>query len=158
RAPRGARAVVRILRLDLKAFGSFTDTSLELAAGAPGGLHVIYGPNEAGKSTALRAVRDLLFGFEHRTPDAHRHRREDLRIGECAEGQGGVVYVQRLKRRKDSLVDEAGMPFDEARLRRLLGGVDRETFTRSFGLDHGELELYGERLLKGEASVGETLF
>jgi uncharacterized protein YhaN len=149
---------VRILRLDLKAFGPFTGTSLELSAGAPGGLHVIYGPNEAGKSTALRAVRDLLFGFEHRTPDAHRHRSEDLRIGGLLEGPDGVVYVQRLKRRKDSLVDEAGAPFDEARLRRLLGGVERETFTRSFGLDHSELELYGERMLKGEASVGETLF
>jgi uncharacterized protein YhaN len=149
---------VRILRLDLKAFGSFTDVSLELSAGAPGGLHVIYGPNEAGKSTALRAVRDLLFGFEHRTPDAHLHRSEDLRVGGLLAGPDGTIYVQRLKRRKDSLVDAAGAPFDEARLRRLLGGVDRDTFTRSFGLDHGELELYGERLLKGEASVGETLF
>jgi uncharacterized protein YhaN len=149
---------VRLLRLDLKAFGPFTGTSLDLGAGAPGGLHVIYGPNEAGKSTALRAVRDLLFGFEHRTPDAHLHRNEDLRIGGLLEGPEGVIYVQRLKRRKDSLVDEAGAPFDEARLRRLLGGVDRDTFARSFGLDHAELELHGERMLKGEASVGETLF
>jgi uncharacterized protein YhaN len=149
---------VRIRRLDLKAFGSFTGASLDFSAGAPGGLHVVYGPNEAGKSTALRAVRDLLFGFEHRTPDAHRHRSEDLRIGGLLEGPDGVVYVERLKRRKDSLLDEAGAPFDEARLRKILGGVDRETFTRSFGLDHGELELYGERLLKGDASVGETLF
>jgi uncharacterized protein YhaN len=149
---------VRILRLDLKAFGPFTGASLDLSAGAPGGLHVIYGPNEAGKSTALRAVRDLLYGFEHRTPDAHRHRSEDLRIGGLLSGPDGPVYVQRLKRRKDSLIDATGEPMDEARLRKLLGGVDRETFTRSFGLDHAELELHGERMLKGEASVGETLF
>ncbi|HTQ03318.1 MAG TPA: AAA family ATPase [Polyangiaceae bacterium] len=149
---------MRILRLDLKAFGPFSGTSLDLSGGAPGGLHLVYGPNEAGKSSALRAVRDLLYGFEHRTPDAHRHRNEDLRIGGLLEGPDGTIYVQRLKRRKDSLVDEAGAPFDEARLRKLLGGVDRETFTRSFGLDHAELELHGERMLKGEASVGETLF
>lgn len=149
---------MRILRLDLKAFGPFSGTSLDLSAGGPGGFHLVYGPNEAGKSTALRAVRDLLYGFEHRTPDAHRHRSEDLRIGGLLEGPEGTIYVQRLKRRKDSLVDEAGAPFDEVELRKLLGGIDRETFTRSFGLDHAELELHGERMLKGEASVGETLF
>jgi len=149
---------MRLARLDLRAFGPFTGVSLDFSAGAPGGLHVIYGPNEAGKSSALRAVRDLLYGFEHKTPDAHRHRSEDLRIGGLLEGPDGTLYVQRLKRRKDSLVDAEGEPLDEARLARLLGGVDRETFTRSFGLDHAELELQGERMLRGEASVGETLF
>jgi uncharacterized protein YhaN len=149
---------VRIVRLDLKAFGSFTGASLDFSGGAPGGLHVVYGPNEAGKSTALRAVRDLLYGFEHRTPDAHLHRSEDLRIGGLLEGAGRTLYVQRIKRRKDSLLDEQGSPLDDALLRKLLSGVDRETFTRSFGLDHQELEEHGERLLRGESSVGETLF
>jgi len=149
---------VRIARLDLKAFGSFANVSLDFSGGAPGGLHVIYGPNEAGKSTALRAVRDLLYGFEHRTRDGHRHANEDLCVGGLLEGPDGNVYVQRVKRRKDSLLDADGAPFDEARLRRLLGGVDRETFTQSFGLGHAELEAQGERLLRGESSIGETLF
>jgi uncharacterized protein YhaN len=149
---------VRLVRLELKAFGPFTGASLDFSAGAPGGLHVVFGPNEAGKSTALRAVRDLLYGFEHRTPDAHLHRSEDLRIGGLLEGASGTLYVQRVKRRKDSLLDEHGAPLDDALLRKLLSGVDRETFTRSFGLDHQELEAHGERLLRGESSVGETLF
>jgi len=149
---------MRLARLDLKAFGAFTDVSLDFSGGAPGGLHVIYGANEAGKSTALRAVRDLLYGFEHRTRDGYLHATEDLCIGGLLEGAEGELYIQRVKRRKDSLLDADGAPLDEARLKRLLGGIDRETFTQSFGLGHAELEAQGERLLRGESSIGETLF
>jgi uncharacterized protein YhaN len=149
---------MRLARLDLKAFGSFTDVSLDFSSGAPGGLHVVYGANEAGKSTALRAVRDLLYGFEHRTRDGYLHSSEELRIGGLLEGAEGELYVQRVKRRKDSLLDAEGAPLDEARLKRLLGGIDRDTFTQSFGLGHAELEAQGERLLRGESSIGETLF
>ncbi len=127
---------MRLARLDLRAFGPFTGVSLDLSAGAPGGLHVVFGLNEAGKSSALRAVRDLLYGFEHRTGDAHLHRSEDLRLGGLLEGPEGLMYIQRVKRRKDSLLDEHDAPLDEARLRKFLGGVDRDTFTRSFGLGH----------------------
>src|SRR6478736_2052273 len=144
---------MRIVRLDLKAFGPFTDLSLDFSGGAPGGLHVVYGPNEAGKSSALRAVRDLLYGFEHRTRDAHLHPTEELCIGGLLEGPEGSLYVQRVKRRKASLLDADGKPIDEAHLRKILGGVDRATFERSFGLGHAELEAQGERLLRGEASV-----
>ena len=50
---------MKILSLDLLAWGPFTDRSLRFTAGSEG-LHVIYGPNEAGKSSALRALRALL--------------------------------------------------------------------------------------------------
>jgi uncharacterized protein YhaN len=149
---------MRLARLDLRAFGPFTNVSLDFSGGAPGGLHVIYGPNEAGKSSALRAVRDLLYGFEHRTPDAHLHATDELCVGGMLEGTEGALYVQRVKRRKDSLFDASGAPLDEALVKRLLGGIDRDTFARSFGLGHAELEAQGERMLRGEASVGETLF
>jgi len=46
---------MRFLDLDLVAYGPFTDVSLDLSAGSQG-LHIVYGPNEAGKSAALRAV------------------------------------------------------------------------------------------------------
>ena len=45
---------MKILELALHAFGPFTDVVLDLSAGQEG-LHLIYGPNEAGKSSALRA-------------------------------------------------------------------------------------------------------
>jgi len=149
---------VRILRLDLKAFGPFTDLTLDLSSGAPGGLHVIYGANEAGKSSARRALGDLFYGFEQRTSDAYLHPYDALRIGALIESQAGVRYVERRKARKGSLRDERGEVLDDAVLERLLGGVDRATFTRTFGLGHEELRAGGEEMLRGEASIGETLF
>ena len=51
---------MRFLDLYLLAFGPFFGTRLDL--GRPGVLHLIFGPNEAGKSTALRAISDLRSG------------------------------------------------------------------------------------------------
>ena len=45
---------MRIRKLGLRRYGKFTDAVIdfgERSAGAPD-LHIVYGPNEAGKSTA----------------------------------------------------------------------------------------------------------
>ncbi|MGY4501164.1 uncharacterized protein YhaN [Bradyrhizobium sp. GM24.11] len=55
---------MRIRRLGLLRYGHFTDTDFQLPA-AQRDFHVVYGPNEAGKSTALSAIEDLLFGIPH---------------------------------------------------------------------------------------------
>jgi uncharacterized protein YhaN len=67
---------MRLLRLDLKAVGPFTNAMLDLSEGQHG-LHLIYGPNEAGKTSALRALSHLLFGFPLRTPDDCAPRRQE---------------------------------------------------------------------------------
>lgn len=149
---------MRIRRLELRAFGPFTGTVLDFSSGSAGGLFVVFGPNEAGKSSALRAVQNLFFGFEERTPDAHLHRYDALRVAAELETDEGSLFVQRVKRRKDSLRDEHDQPIDEMRLARHLKGLDRVTFGRSFGLGHADLEAAGEAMLRGEGSVGETLF
>ena len=53
---------MRFRRLDLLAFGPFTDRTIDLAQGPPG-LQLIYGLNEAGKSSLLRAIHGALFGI-----------------------------------------------------------------------------------------------
>ena len=58
---------MRFRRLSLDAYGPFTGTTLDLSGATGNGLHLIYGPNEAGKSSALRAIRDLLFGMPAQT-------------------------------------------------------------------------------------------
>jgi uncharacterized protein YhaN len=149
---------MRIRRLDLLAFGPFTDVSLDFSGGAPGGLHIVYGSNEAGKSSARRALRDLLFGFEARTPDNHLHAYDALRIGAELEFGDGHLYVERRKARKGSLRDARGEILDDGVLERVLRGLDRGGYTRTFGLGHEELAAGGEEMLRGEASIGETLF
>jgi len=150
---------VRFQRLSFSAFGPFTGLDLDLSGGAPGGFHLIFGPNEAGKSSALRGVHDLLFGFPERTPDAHVHPNAELRVqAALASETGQVVEVQRLKRRKDALRDAADAPIDEQVLSSLLAGVDAPLFERLFGLDHERLQRAGEALLKDQGDVGESLF
>ena len=56
------------------------------------------GPNEAGKSTALRALRNLLFGIPAQTPDSFRHGHPNLRIG-AAIVSGSGAAMEFIRRR-----------------------------------------------------------
>ena len=147
---------MRITRLVLGRYGHLSD--VELTFPAERGLHVVLGPNEAGKSTALAAIGDCLFGFPHRTPYAFLHATRDLRIGiglRAADGREALFF--RRKGRKDDLCDAEDRPLPESDLARFLGGVRRERFARAFGLDAAELRRGGAAILKGEGEVGESI-
>jgi uncharacterized protein YhaN len=60
---------MNILQLELLAFGAFTNKILYFSAKQPG-FHLIFGPNEAGKSTLRRAFINLFFCIPERTYDA----------------------------------------------------------------------------------------
>lgn len=140
---------MRFERLHLRAFGPFTDEVLDLSGGAPGGLHIVYGPNEAGKSTSLRAVTGFLFGIPHRTGDAHLHPLSKLSVSAILSSGGAIIELTRLKRRKDDLVSASGELLDANPLPGLLGNLDEKSFTSRFGLDQVELERGAEALLGG---------
>jgi len=104
---------MRINRLDLLAFGPFTDRILEFNSDVPG-LHVIFGPNEAGKSSSLRALKALLYGFSERTSDNFRHANNQLLVGGCIQGKDGrELTFQRRKKRKADLLNPDGSPMDD---------------------------------------------
>ena len=63
---------MRIARFDLAAFGHFTNTTLTFPTGAPD-IHVVHGPNEAGKSTLRAALLDWFYGIHGRTPYGFKH-------------------------------------------------------------------------------------
>lgn len=140
---------MRFESLELTAFGPFSGEKLNLSGGAPGGLHVVFGPNEAGKSTSLRAVRGLLYGIDLRSRDAHLHPLPKLEVGAEISHDGVHYSLRRLKRRKDTLVDREGNPVSEALLQQLLGYIDERTFASRLGLDQVELEKGAEALLGG---------
>jgi uncharacterized protein YhaN len=71
---------MKLLSLNLRAVGPFTGVVLDLSAGEQG-LHLIYGPNEAGKTSALRALSHLLFTFPHLSADNFLHPNDQLRVG-----------------------------------------------------------------------------
>jgi uncharacterized protein YhaN len=152
---------VRIRALRLVAFGSFSGREIVFERqGAPSdALQIVYGTNEAGKSTVLRAVGGLLFGIPVQTQDAHVHRMADLRVGGVLEAADGTrLEVVRRKGKKNTLLDVAGNALDETPLRRLCGLATETTFRALFGLDHVSLREGAEALLAGRGDVGESLF
>lgn len=150
---------MRLLRLDLLAFGPFTGRSLPLDEGTCG-LHVIFGPNEAGKSSALRALRCLLYGIPTQCSDAFVHPYPQLRIGAVVQDERGQpLHLIRRKAAKDTLRGEDDTAVVEpASLARLLGGIDETQFRLRFGIDHHELVRGGEALVHGGGELGGALF
>lgn len=147
---------MRIAKLDLLAYGVFRGLELDLSAP---GVHVVFGRNEAGKSTTLRAITGLLFGIDVRTKDAHVHKPSELRIGgTLLTSDGTRVRVVRRKGASNTLLDDAGKALDDAVLLRVLHGVSRETFENAFGLDLFSLQRGGKALLDGKGDIGGSLF
>ena len=96
---------MKILELELLAYGPFTDTSLDLSGGDCG-LHIVYGPNEAGKSSTLRAIHGLLYGIQTKTTDNFLHDNKKLRIGgRLSNAAGDELHFHRRKGNKDTLLN-----------------------------------------------------
>lgn len=156
---------MKIERLYLKAYGVFSDQRLDFAGGPD--FHVIYGPNEAGKSTTLRALIGLLFGIEERTADNFIHPHPQLRVGAVlATAAGDRLALMRRKARKQTLfaLDEASgaeqtdQPLAEDTLARVLGGLDEGLYRALFGLDANGLTHGSAALLEGKGEIGQSLF
>ncbi len=149
---------MRLERLDIPAFGPFTDLELPFPA-HDCDLHVIFGENEAGKSSLLRAIRDLLFGIHGQSADNFRHDYKNLRIrGEVSNRAGGRLVFQRRKGNKNTLLDVAGKELPDTALAPFLGSVDKNYFSTMFGLGGAELREGARQLLKAEGEVGNALF
>jgi len=71
---------MRFEKLYFKAFGLFTDFTMDLSEKTKG-FQLIYGLNEAGKSSLLRGISAILFGIPDRTTDNFLHENSKLRVG-----------------------------------------------------------------------------
>ena len=153
---------MRLIRLDLIAFGPFTGRSLDFStSGGSSGLHVIYGPNEAGKTTARKALRVALFGFRHLVEFDFLHDKAALRIGMTIEdGQGRRLSFIRRRGNKRTLLGADGLTElpDEALAPFLLGAGSADDFERSFAIGETELRSGGEAVLRGEGDLSTLLF
>lgn len=149
---------MRFQRLHIPAFGPFTNLELSFPS-AEHDLHVFYGENEAGKSSLLRAIRDLLFGIHGQSSDNFLHEYKQLRLqGEIENRAGERLVFQRRKGNKNTLLDHDGAPLLDSALRPFLGGVDLAYFSTMFGLGGSELREGAVQLLKGEGEIGNALF
>jgi uncharacterized protein YhaN len=150
---------MKLLRLNLRAVGPFSSAVLDLSAGQHG-LHLIYGPNEAGKTSALRAISHLLFGFPHLSADNFVHPNEQLRVGATLRhSDGGELEMLRRRGRGNTLRagDDCTVIPEEWR-RRFLGDLNQAAFESLFGIDHERLSQAGEEIRTGKGILGELLF
>jgi len=149
---------MRIDRLDLVAFGPFTDVGLDFSAGAPGGLHVVLGANEAGKSSALRGLIGFLYGIPERSADNFLGHKE-LRVAALLRtAAGATLAATRRKGRKNTLLGPDNQPLDEALLAAELAGLPQQVFESLFGLDHARLRAGGDALTRSDNDLGLSLF
>jgi len=151
---------MRVRRLDLTRYGKFTEYSIDFGehvAGTPD-LHIVYGLNEAGKSTSLSAYLDLLFGIEERTKYSFLHQGKAMEIGACLEFDGQSHEFKRVKQRSNSLLDAHGQPVNEAILSVPLAGLTRDAYRMMFSLDDQTLEDGGNAILESKGDLGELLF
>ena len=148
---------MRLVSLDLERYGPFTGRRIDFRPDAR--LHVVLGPNEAGKSTALAAVTDLLFGIETRTRYAFLHEMPQMRIGAgIRAADGRTLAFRRRKGNRNTLVDDTDAALPETALGPFLGGLTRLVFCRAFGLDAKALRAGAEEMLDAEGELGASLF
>ena len=149
---------MRLATLDLLAFGHFMNKTL-VFADKFGAIDVVYGNNEAGKSTSRRGVSGFFFGIPVRTTDDFVHQKPTLRIGaNVITSTGERLRLIRRKGSKETLRDGGDNVVDEEILARALSGLDRDLFEQMFSLSRHELVNGGNDLLAGKGSLGEALF
>ena len=140
---------MKLVQLNMRAYGPFTSKVVDFSgpadetSGNPG-LHILLGANEAGKSTALRALRAVLFGMSDMR-DAHLHPKDMLRVGlKVKTASGEVLNVERRKGKgAKSLLfvdSEKAVPVEE--WARVLPVDSVDLFEQMFALNY-------ERLLEG---------
>jgi len=150
---------MRIEQLSLDFFGHFTGKVIEFGkAGQASDFHVIYGPNEAGKTTIMEAYLRLLYGFPHREPYDFKHQRQNLRISGLLDIGGETRLFTRLPSRKGNLRGEADAALPETAIASHLGGLSLEDYRNLLCLDDDTIEKGGEDIANARGDIGRLLF
>ncbi|WP_417255958.1 AAA family ATPase [Celeribacter halophilus] len=154
---------MRLQRLDLDRFGHFTDRSFDFGTGfGTGGdrpdFHIIYGPNEAGKTTTMEAALRLFYGFPMRESYAFKHPRNNLQVSATLEIDGTARRFTRLPKRSGALVDETGTVLPETALSAHLVGLSEEDYRQLLCLDDETIERGGEEIANAQGDIGRLLF
>ena len=112
----------------MESFGAFSGKAV-----GPFGPHlnVVFGPNEAGKTTTASFVRGVLFGWEEARGVRNTYKPQAAdRAGSLFfdDGEGGEIELSR-SRNAEGLKGDASLVHD----------IDRETFSTMFSLTSDEL-------------------
>ena len=134
---------MRIDRFHIDGFGDFGNLALP-AFDQP--VTILYGPNEAGKSTLLAFIRMILFGFpmrgaaEHFPPRAGGNHGGRIEIVTDADERFTVERHRGSKGGPVAITAADGSSVHDAALSSLLGNASRSTFTSVFAFDLDDLQ------------------
>lgn len=125
----------------IRSFGAFSDRTIGPLAP---NLNVVFGRNEAGKTTVSAFVKGVLFGWEEARGTRNTYRPINAeRSGSLlfSDGHGGEWELSRA-RNADGLQGDASLVAD----------IDKETYTTMFSLSSDEL-----RTLRGTSTLTAKL-
>ena len=151
---------MRLNCLRLKRYGLFTDHDLDFGACETGqpDFHIVYGDNEAGKSTAQAAWLDFLFGISVRKhPYSYLHG-PSMEVGARLLHNNGEIEYLRVKSIRNSLKLPDNTDVNEAKMAELLGGLDRMQYELIYSVNDETLEKGGEEIVKSRGDLGRLLF
>ncbi len=145
---------MHIHRLRLHAYGHFEDKLLSFAE--PGKLSLVYGPNEAGKSTALYALEAFLFGLMDRRVAVSYEQawtKSKLKVTGWLSANADPQTLVELQRSNAGVQDRLKTGAQDW----LPVKGQRGLFKDLFALDGERLRAEASRVLAAGGSAGEAL-
>ena len=153
--------MIRLEQLDLVFFGHFTNKQFDFGkrTAATPDFHIVYGANEAGKTTFMESYLRLLYGFEPRNePYAFRHGRANLHVSGILQLDDEVREFHRKSTSRNTLVDALGNVLPEASLQAHLGGLAVTDYRKLLCIDDESIEKGGEEIVNSRGDIGTLLF
>ncbi|ARF16787.1 ATP-binding protein [Sporosarcina ureae] len=134
---------MKIRRILLYGFGQHENLEMDLRPG----MNLLYGPNEAGKTTIQQAILHILFGFPQKNQQVLRYEpKTGGKYGGCLyieDQEYGNWMIERVRGKSsgDVLIRfEDGRMAEEEELKRLLRGYDRQAFEAIFSFSLFQLQ------------------
>ncbi|USS86764.1 AAA family ATPase [Fructilactobacillus cliffordii] len=108
-------------------------------------LQVIYGNNEAGKTTLINFILDILFGFKNRQANHPYAPKDKSQMGGklTVSTSSERLVIERVEGKKGgdlSLFDAQGNSVANERLQQLLGPINRDVYNKLFYFDASAVE------------------
>ena len=131
--------MMRIESLQLVKYGHFGEGTVTFGPG----LTVVYGRNEAGKSTLLDGLTDFLWGIARTTKRAYTVQPKVMELlGAVTIDGTQTTYRRRLGDLFDSAGTKVPAPWGEP--------ADKDMWQHGFGLDHARLLAGGKLIVDGD--------
>lgn len=143
---------MRVRTLRLRQWGQVSGRAVTLPDGP--GLDVLVGPNEAGKTTTMRAFRGLVSGIQADDAAPVKLASAELEAEVLVGGEAVAVARTGRRERGAALLDAAGREITPPGWPRLA----RALYDAVFCLDQHELDASGRALSRSGGSLGELFF